>query len=112
MDTIKLNICRDKAFVGAAMPYRILINGTEIGKLKTGENLSCEIPNAQSSLKVSMVGNSLAFHKIEKETVLFPQYCKTGVISCNIKTKFNWIGYLTFGFLQAVGKTELEIEYC
>ncbi len=111
MSTITININRDKAFVGAAMPYRILINGTEIGKLKTGRSLSCEIPSTQSSLKVSMVGNAMTFHNIEKETVLFPKYCKTGVINCNIKTKFNWIGYLTFGLLQAVGRTELEIEY-
>lgn len=112
MNTITLNINRDKAFVGAAMPYRIIINGTEVGKIKIGKSITCELPNAQSSLKVSMVGNSLTFHKIEKEVVLFPQYCKTGVIKCTIRTKFNLIGYLSFGLLQAVGRTELEIEYC
>ena len=112
MSTITLNINRDKAFVGAAMPYRIIINGNEVGKIKIGKSITCELPNAQSSLKISMVGNSLTFHKIEKEIALFPQYCKTGVINCKIRTKFNWIGYLTFGLLQAIGRTELEIEYC
>lgn len=111
MSTITLNLYRSKAFVGGAMPYRIIINGTEVGKMMIGKSLSCEIPNAQSSLKVSMVGNSLTFHKIEKEIVLFPQYCKTGVINCKIKTKLNWLGYLTLGLLQAIGRTELEIEY-
>lgn len=111
MKTIKLNIRRDKAFVGAAMPYRIVINGTEVGKMKIGSSMFYELPNTRSTLKVSMVGNSLTFHKIEKEIVLFPQYCKTGVIRCKIKTKFNWLGYLTLGLLQAVGKVELEIEY-
>lgn len=112
MSTITLNINRDKAFVGAAMPYHIIINGTEVGKLTIGKSMLCELPNVQSSLRVSMMGNSMNFHKIEKEIVLFPQYCKTSVINCKIKTKFNWIGFLTFGFLQAVGRTELEIEYC
>ena len=112
METIILNISRDKAFVGAAMPYRIVINGMEKGKIKIGNNMSLELPCNQSTLKVSMVGNSLSFHNIEKEVVLFPQYCKTGVINCRIKTKFNWLGYLTLGLLQAVGRTELEMEYC
>ena len=112
MNTIKLNISRDKAFVGAAMPYRIIINGKEICKLKIGKSFSMDLPNAQSALKVSMVGNSVTFHKIEKEVVLFPQYCKTGIVNCKISTKFNWIGYLTLGLLQAIGRTEIEIEYC
>lgn len=112
METIKLNISRDKAFVGAAMPYRIIINGTEVGKLKIGGSMSYELQNSQSTLKVSMVGNSLTFHNIEKEAVLFPQYCKAGDINCKIRTKFNWLGYLTLGLLQAVGRTELDIEYC
>ena len=112
MDRIILNISRDKAFVGAAMPYRIIINGKEMGKMKIGNNMSFDLPNIQSTLKVSMVGNSLTFHNIEKEVVLFPQCCKTGVVNCKIKTKFNWLGYLTLGLLQAVGRTELDIEYC
>ena len=111
MDSIKLNIGRDKAFVGAAMPYRIIINGMEKGKIKIGNNISFELPCDQSTLKVSMVGNSLTFHKIEKEVVLFPQYCKTCIINCKIRTKFNWLGFLTFGLLQAIGRTELEIDY-
>lgn len=112
MEMIKLNISRDKSFVGAAMPYRIIINGKEMNKIKNGESLSFELPSIQSTLKVSMTGNSMTFHKIEKEVVLFPQYCKTGVINCRIKTKFNWLGCLTFGLFQAVGRMDLDIEYC
>lgn len=111
MNNIKLNVSRDKAFVGAAMPYRIIVNGEEIGKMKVGSSMSYEIPNVQSTLKVSMVGNSLTFHKVEKEVVLFPQYCKTGIIECWIRTKFNWLGFLTLGLFQAMGRTDLEIAY-
>ena len=109
---IKLNISRDKAFAGAAMPYRIIINGKELNTIKNGGSLSFELPSIQSTLKVSMIGNSMTFHNIEKEVVLFPQYCKTGVINCKIKTKFNWLGSLTFGLFQAVGRMDLDIEYC
>lgn len=112
MKKSKLHICRDKAFVGAAMPYRIIINGIETAKLAIGKSLFLEIPNEQSTLKVSMVGNSFTFHKIEKTVVLYPQYCKNDMINCKIKTKPNWVGCLTFGLLQAVGRVELEIDYC
>ena len=111
METIKLNIKRDKSMAGVAMPYRIIVNGKEITKLAIGKNYSIEIPNVQTTLKVSMVGNSMAFHKIEKVIVLFPQYCKTGIINCNITTKFNWLGFCTFGLLQAVGRTTLDVNY-
>lgn len=111
MDRIKLNISRDKSFVGAAMPYRIFINREEKDKLKLGKSISFDLQNTQSTLKVSMAGKSFMFHKIEKEVVLFPQHCKTGIINCKIKTKLNWLGFMTLGLLQAVGRTELEIEY-
>lgn len=111
MENIKLNIRRDKSFVGAAMPYRIIINGTKVGKIKIGNNLSFDMPPTQSTLRVSMVGNSLTFHKIEKELVLFPQYCTIGVINCNITTKLNWLGLLSLGIIQAIGRTEIDIEY-
>lgn len=112
METIKLNITRDKAFVGVAMPYCVTVNGIEVGKMMIGNSMSYELPNTQSILKVSMVGNSSTFHKIDKEVVLFPQYCKIGIINCRIKTKVNWLGTLSLGLLQAVGRVELDIEYC
>ena len=111
METIKLNVSRDKAFVGAVMPYRIIINGLEVGKLAYGKSVSYDIPANQSVLKVSMVGNAISVHRIEKEAVLFPQYCKTGIINCHIKTKFNLLGLLTIGFVQAIGRAELDINY-
>lgn len=111
MEKIKLNIIRDKSFVGAAMPYRITINGIEVAKLAIGKSFSCEIQNAPSTLKVAMVGNSLTFHKIEKEIVLFPEYSNLGIINCRITTKFSWMGFLTLGLFQAVGKIEINVEH-
>lgn len=112
METIKLNIKRDNSMTGAAMPYRIIVNGKEEAKLTIGKNLSLEIPKEQIALKVSMVGNAMTFHRIGKEIVIFPQYCKTNIINCIITTKLNWFGMLTMGLFQAVGKTEISVEYC
>ena len=65
MKTVTLNIKREKAMVGAAMPYRIIFDGKELGKITIGKEISCEISNSQSTLEVSMVGNSLTIHKIK-----------------------------------------------
>lgn len=111
METIKLNIKRDNSITGCAMPYRIFINGTEKAKLTFGKSLSLEIPNELTTLKVSMVGNLITFHKMEKEVVIFPRYCKTDIINCSISTKINWLGTLTMGLLQAHGRTEVNVEY-
>ena len=97
MNNIKLIISRDKSFVGAAMPYRVIVNGRELCKMKIGDTMSFELPNIQMAIRVSMVGNSMTIHSIEKEMVLFPQYCKTGVVNCKIKTKIIYL-ILTIGF--------------
>lgn len=97
---------------GSAMPYRIIVNGTEKAKLTIGKSISLEIPKEQMTLKVSMVGNAMTFHKMEKEIVVFPQYCKTNIINCSITTKLNWLSLLTLGLFQAMGKTEINVEYC
>lgn len=112
METMKLNIKRDNSMTGGAMPYRIIVDGKEEAKLTFGKSLSLEIPQEQTTLKVSMVGNTMTFHKIEKEIVIFPQYCKTNIVNCSITTKINWLGYLTLGLLQAMGRTEINVEYC
>lgn len=112
METIKLNLKRDHSMTGGAMPYRIIVNGEEVAKLTIGKSFSLEIPKEQTTLKVSMVGNAMTFHKMEKEIVVFPQYCKTDVINCSITTKLNWIGFMTMGLLQAMGRTEISVEYC
>lgn len=94
------------------MPYHMIVNGQKIAKLVIGKSLSLEIPKEQATLKVSMVGNAVTIHKIEKEIVLFPQYCKTNIINCSVTTKLNWLGALTLGMFQAVGRAEINVEYC
>ena len=108
---ITLNISRDKAYVGAAVPYKILIKGQEVTRLFVGKSFTMEIPDEPTVLKITMVGNALAIHKIEKEVTLFPEYCKTNVIDCHIRTKAKWLGILTSGFLQAPGEVEVDVEY-
>lgn len=111
METVRLNITRGKSFVGAAMPYRISVNGIELGKIALGKTMSFDIRKVQSSLQVSMVGNSMTFHKVEKEIVLFTQNSKSGVINCFVDTKLDFIGFITLGLLKAVGRLEIRVSY-
>lgn len=111
MNTVKLNISRDKAFVGAIMPYCIIINGEKQEKLKLGKSVSYDLPNNQSTLSVSIPGSSFGFHKAEKEVVLFPQYCKNGIINCHITSKLNWLGIISFGIVQSHYNINIHIDY-
>ena len=111
MRTIQLNISRDKAYVAAAMGYRILIDNQEVGKIKIGQTMTLNIPDKPTSLKVSMVGNAMNIHRMEKEVVLFPEKSSSGIVECSINTKPNWLGILTSGFIQAVGQINLTINY-
>ena len=111
MKTITLNVSRDKSLVGAGMSYRIFINDKEVAKLRIGKTFSCQLPGEQFTLRASMVGNALSFHKIGKEVVVFPEYSKSGVINCKLRTRQNWLGFLTLGMFQAIGRTEIEVLY-
>lgn len=106
-----LNISRQTNYVGAAAPYRIYIDGVEVTTIKIGDSVSLKIPHKQTALKVSMVGNAMSYHKIEKEIVIFPEYCKTDTINCVISTKTNWFGVLTGGLFSAVGKVNIDVQY-
>lgn len=111
MNTIKLFITRDKSFVASAMPYRIYINNREVATIRIGKSITLDLPATPATLKVAMVGNAMTFHRIEKEVALFPQNCDSGVIECLITTKPNWLGILSLGLFQSVGRTELLISY-
>ena len=78
MRTIKLNITQDISFVEAVMAYRVYINNQEVGKIKFGKLISLDIPDAPTTIKVSMVGNAVTIHSIEKEKVIFPEESVTG----------------------------------
>lgn len=111
MNNILLTVIRDNSFTSAAMKYPIAVNNHGVGSLSIGQSLACHVNEEQHVLKVSVIGNNLTLHKMEKEVVLFPKYCKTGKINCYITTQINWIGMLTLGLLQAVGKIEIRVEY-
>jgi len=112
MQNTTLNIYRKKSFVGAAMPYRVFLNGKEIAKVKNGEKLSVVIPAEQAALKVSMVGNAITFHRIEKEVVVFPKYSVSHIINCEIETKANWLGIISYGLFAATGHILVDLKYC
>ena len=111
MRKIQLNIVRDKSMTGAGMPYRIYINGKEVTRLTFGQSYSTEINDEPTKLKVSMVGNAITIHKIEKEITLLPNNCKSGLINCQITTKSNPLGILSGGLFKAAGETEINVVY-
>ena len=112
METVKLNVTRKKSFVGGAMPYRILLNGKELAKIMIGKTVSFDIPKEPATLEIAMYGNALTFHKIKKSVQIAPENCRTGVINCTITTKAKTLGVLSCGLLSAVGKLEIDLEYC
>lgn len=111
MDTVKLNIRRAPAFVAAAMPYRVTLDGMEIARLSVGGTASVRIPVRQGILKVAMVGNSMTFHAIEKSVVLTPQKCKVGEIQCTINTKLNVGGFFSMGLGSRMGDLSIDVRY-
>lgn len=111
MSMVKLFVKRKSSFVGAVMPYKIMINGKKKSVLKNGGECSFDIPSEQCILGVSMVGNAFTLHKISKEVVLFPDNNKSGSIFCEITTSVNWIGVFTLGIFAPVGKLQLNIIY-
>lgn len=111
METVKLIIKRQSSFVALAMPYRITVNGREMGKVSNGKTLTLEIPNQRSVMLVEMVGNSMNFHRMFKEAGIFPSYAQHGTVECTIRTKLNWVGFLTLGLAQAVGQIDIDVKY-
>ena len=112
MNTVKLNVARDKSFVAAGMSYRIFINEKEVAKLRIGKVFYCQIPKERLVLRIAMVGNALSFHKMVKEVIIFPECSTAGVVNCKVRTKLNLIGLLTGGLFQTIGRIEVDVSYC
>lgn len=108
---VTLLIKRRKAYVASLVKYRIIINGKELCQLKDGGLFQTKVSANPTSLRVSVWGNSLAVHKMEKEILLWPQYCERGQINCVIKTKTNWIGLITIGLLAPQGNIDIGVDY-
>lgn len=110
-ETVTLKVTRKSGFVAAAMPYKILVDDKEVGKLMPGKSLTLEIPAVPTKLSVNMVGNSLTFHEMRDEEHLFPEKSKRGLIECTIETKANVLGILTSAVFKAPGTIHIETEY-
>ena len=107
---ITLYIKRNSAFVGSAMPYRIIINGKEVTQLTNGNDFQIQLPKRETiDLKIHMVGNAITLHKIKKEVIIYPDNYDTKKINCIITSKLNALVTLSGGLLGAVGRLELNI---
>lgn len=108
---INLIIYRESFFFGSALPYRIYINGEEVKKISSGSRVSLTIPETEVTLKVSTFSNFLCLHKSEKEITLYPEQCKSGTITCDIRPNLNTIGYLTSGLFQPIVNLTIDVVY-
>ena len=112
MGNITLIIRRDGSFAGAAVPYHIFINGTEVGALAVGKKMTVQIPADKKTILVANQGKSrLMPHKIMGQVILHPEYCQNSEINCTIYTRSKIAGLASFGWLQPMGETEITVDY-
>lgn len=111
-DLIKVHFVRKKTWMAHAMKFRIIIDGNNVAEIKAGKEMTIDIPFQKIvPIKLSMKGNVWNIHKIEKEMVLFPEFCTNKTIECLVNTKTNWLGFISMGLLQAVCNIEVDLIY-
>lgn len=110
-DMATIHITRDKSFVGAAMPYRIKIDGREAAKITVGGHIDMDIPTYPFRLDFEMVGNSMNFHPIRATLNIDPRHATSGHLKCHLITKPNWGGIITSGLFMPVGKLNVDFKY-
>lgn len=108
---LRVNIHRNKGYVGALMPYRVMYNGREVCKLSNGETKSIMVPAVPGTLEFSMVGNSMAIHKIKGSLTIDPSKAQTGVMDIELTTVTNWKGILLSGLIWPTAHVKLVYQY-
>ncbi len=120
MDTIKLNIVREKNAWAAAVPYIVCFNDMEIAKLPNGRSLSLDVPADErfvlkfitSGRDGSVMKKITPHSRLTEHTVMIhPEYCKNGSVSCVIKTRSNLIGMVSMGWLRPLVELEISVDY-
>lgn len=104
----QITVIREKAWVAAAMPYKISINGNQVQSLKIGQQFTIETPSEPFTLSVDMVGNSLNISKMKAEVKINPADHPSN-ITCLITTKLNWIGLITYSLAAPVGDIHINV---
>lgn len=105
-----MTIKRHKSFVGVVMPYVVYIDNTKYATLANGGEITIEIPNKTSHLRVEVMGGKMAFHAVRAETDIEPSRCKRGHIRCDVITKVNPIGVILPMFAR-VGNMSIDLDY-
>lgn len=109
MATLKLT--RDTSFCGIAMPYRILMDGVEVGRISVGKSLDLPMPARTFRLDIEMVGKSLTFHPVKTFVMIDPLKAESGIVKAHITTSPRWIHALTNGIWGPVGKAQVKVLY-
>lgn len=108
---IRVNIHRNKGYVGALMPYRVMYNGQEVCKLGNGETKSIMVPAIPGNIEFTMVGNALAIHPIKGSLNIDPSLCRTGIMDIELTTVTNWKGILLSGLIWPTAHVKLVYQY-
>lgn len=93
MGTVTFN--RTNSFVGAALPFKIIIDGQEVGKIKKGQTLTFNVTYGTHNLQLVF-----GFHKVDS-TIVIGDNSRNLVFKC----------YVGWGFFQGHVKLELINYY-
>ncbi len=86
MENIIVDVKRGVSYFGVLMPIRVLVDGIEVTRIKSGSSYQLELPVKKTNLTFSMVGNDFSKKWITVVTIN-PEQCKKGYISCELTAK-------------------------
>lgn len=110
MEQITLQITRIGSAMFRLIPYEVWFDGKKLGT--TMKISTFTIEKKRSVLKLRELGSKFAFHSIQNEVVIFPEYMKNNAnVECVVKTKTVWLGVLSCGLFAPIRRLSMEIKY-
>lgn len=112
MDTINISVKRVGSVMSKLMPYDVWFQGVKIGSVLRNKDAVLTIEKTKGILKFREWGSKWAFHSIEKEVVIFPEYMHDSqTIVCEICAKIYWLGLITQGLFGPIRKLQINVKY-
>lgn len=108
---IKLNIKREKSFVGVVMPMRVFFENRLVCSLNNGESAEVMLPYQRGVLRVEMAGNKANLQPIRAQALIDPTRCRRNEIVCNLNITTGILNVLFGGLFLPAGKLNISIQY-
>ncbi len=86
MESIIVDIKRKNAFIGVVMPIKVLLDGVEVTRIKSGGSFRLELPVKTANLTFSMVGNDFT-DGMNKVVLIEPEKCERGFVSIELSVR-------------------------